>query len=64
MTDTELYSELRNVITDIVNEFVKGGGDPRIARRMAFDAVRSVDYDARVAPVTVVETAESVVVDA
>ena len=41
MTDTELYSELRNVITDIVNEFVKGGGDPIIARRMAFDAVRS-----------------------
>ena len=39
MTDTELYSELRNVITDIVNEFVKGGGDPIVARRMAFDAV-------------------------
>ena len=45
MTDTELYSELRFVITDIVNEFVKGGGDPNVARRMAFDAARSVDYD-------------------
>lgn len=42
MTDTELYSELYNVITDIVNEFVKGGGDPNVARRMAFDAARSV----------------------
>ena len=63
MTDTELYSELRNVITDIVNEFLKGGGDPIVARRMAFDAVRSGCAIAEGAPVAVVEAAEVEVVD-
>lgn len=47
MTNDQLYSELYDVITDIVNEFVKGGGDPDVARRMAFDATRHVDYSAR-----------------
>jgi len=41
VTNDQLYSELYDVITDIINEFVKGGGDPDAARRMAFDATRS-----------------------
>ena len=40
MTNDQLYSKLYDVITDIINEFVKGGGDPDVARRMTFDATR------------------------
>ena len=40
MTNDQLYTELYEAIADIINEFVKGGGDPEIARRMAFDATR------------------------
>ena len=42
MTNDQLYSELYDVITDIINEFVKAGGDPDDARRVAFDATRHV----------------------
>ena len=48
MTDDQLYDELHNVITDIINEFVKGGGDTDDARRVVFDVARHVDFGMRV----------------